>query len=109
MSRVFVSKFEVNQWHEGFGDCGVDEVYMGRAVLGTSAAMWYKVGCGLSWGGVILDDGNRCRIIITGRRGCVVLLCGSMLGKLLGVPHVDGFVVHVLELCWGGGCKCWQR
>ncbi len=48
MSRVFVSKFEVNQWHKGFGDCRVDEVYMGCAVLAASAAMWYKVGHGLS-------------------------------------------------------------
>ncbi len=26
MSGVFVSRFEINQWHEGFGDCRVDEV-----------------------------------------------------------------------------------
>ncbi len=48
--RVFVSRFEVNQWHEGFGDHGVDEVYVGCAVLGTSSTMQYGVGRGLSQG-----------------------------------------------------------
>ncbi len=80
MSRVFVSRFEVNQWHEGFGDCRVDEVYVGHTVLGTSLAMWYGVGCGLSRGGIILDDGNGCGIILISRSGCVLLLSGGMLG-----------------------------
>ncbi len=79
MSRVFVSRFDVNQWHEGFGDRGVDEVYVGRAVLDASLAMWYKVRRGLSRGGVVLNDGNGCGIIVIGRSGYVVLLCGGML------------------------------
>ncbi len=79
VSKVFVSRFEVNQWHEGFGDHGVDEVYVGRMVLGASLAMWYRVGHALSWGGIVLDDGNGCGIIIIGRSGCVVLLCEGML------------------------------
>jgi hypothetical protein len=80
MSGVFVSKFEVNKGHESFSDCGFDEVYMGRTVLGTSLAMWYGVVSGLSWDGVVLDDGNGCGIIFIGRSGCVVLLSGGMLG-----------------------------
>jgi hypothetical protein len=52
VSGGFASRFEINQWYEGFGDRGVDEVYMGHAVLGASSAMWYGVGCGLSWVGV---------------------------------------------------------
>jgi hypothetical protein len=47
MSRVFVSRFKVNQLHEGFSDCKVDEVYVGHAVLGASSMMRYGVGCGL--------------------------------------------------------------
>ncbi len=50
MSGVFVSRFEVNQLHEGFGDCRVDEVYVGCAVLDMSTTMWYGVGCGSSGG-----------------------------------------------------------
>ncbi len=49
---------EVNQWHKGFGDCRVDEVFVGRAVLGASLAMWYRVRHGLSRGGIVLDDGD---------------------------------------------------
>jgi hypothetical protein len=80
VSGVFASRFEVNQWHEGFGDRRVDEVYVGHAVLGASLAMWYGVGCGLSQGGIVLDDGEECGIIVIGRSGHMVLLCGGMLG-----------------------------
>jgi hypothetical protein len=80
MSGVFVSRFEVNQWREGFSDYGVDEVYVGCMVLGVSLAMWYGVGHGLSRGGIVLNDGNRCGIIVVGRSGQhVVLLCEGML------------------------------
>ncbi len=79
VSREFVSRFEVNQWHEGFGDHRVDEVYVGRVVLGASSAMWYGVGRGLSRGGVVLDYGNGCGIFFIGRSGRVVLLCRGML------------------------------
>ncbi len=79
MSGVFVHRFEVNQWHEGFGDDRVDVVYVGHVVLSASFAMWYGVGRGLSWDGIVLDDGNGCRIIVVGRSGHVVLLCGGML------------------------------
>ncbi len=34
----------------------------------------------LSQGGAVLDDGNRCGIIVIGRNGHVVLLCGGMWG-----------------------------
>ncbi len=50
---------------------------MGRAVLGASLAMWYRVGRGLSRGGVVLNDGNGCGIIIIGRSGRMVF--GGML------------------------------
>ncbi len=106
VSEVLASRFEASQWHEGFGDCGVDEVYVGCAMLGVSLALWYGVGRGLSWGGVVLNDGNGCEIIVIGRSGCVVLLCGGMLGYLSGVPHVDGSVIHDVKLCQRGGCDC---
>ncbi len=79
VSGVFVNRFEVNQWHEGFGDRGVDEEYVGRVVLGVSLAMEYRVGRGLSRGSVILNDGDRCGMIVIGRSGHVVLLCGRMM------------------------------
>ncbi len=78
-SRVFVSRFGVNQWHEDFGDRRVDEAYVSHAVLGASLTMWHGVGRGLSWGGIVLDDANGCGIIVIGRSGHVVLLCGGML------------------------------
>jgi hypothetical protein len=80
VSGVLASRFEVKQWHEGFGDCGNDEVYVGCAVLGANLAMWCGVGRGLSRGGVVLNDGNGCGIVVFGRSGCVVVLCGGMLG-----------------------------
>jgi hypothetical protein len=87
MSGVLSSRFEVNQWHEGFCDCRVDELDMGQLVLGASLALLsvcalglYGVGHGLCWGGAVLNDGNACRIIIISRSDCVVLMCWGMLG-----------------------------
>ncbi len=52
---------------------------MGHTVLGASLAMWYRVGGGLSWGCIVLNDGNGYDIIIIGRSGHVVVLCEGML------------------------------
>ncbi len=63
---------EVNQWHQGLGDGGIDEMDMARLVLGTSSSLtWW-------WRDIIIvvnDGRSRCyrffHAVGGGNGGCV--------------------------------------
>ncbi len=72
LCREGSSGFEVNQWHQGHGDGGIDEMDMAGSVLGTSPSLTW-------WGSdiiIVVNDGrSMCcgfwHAVGVGNRGCV--------------------------------------
>jgi hypothetical protein len=96
--------FDVNHWHQGFGDCQVDEVNVIRAMLCSYAYPWGPGGgcsdviiiCNYDWGW---------EIVITGNDGCARFTCCVVdLGKSAWFPDLD-MIVFVND--WRGKCGWW--
>jgi hypothetical protein len=86
--------FEVNQWHQGLGDDGIDEMDMAGSMLGASLSlMWWRRDIII----VVNDGRSRCcgfwHVVGGGNRGCVnywELHCKW-------VPYVNWFFVDDVQ------------
>ncbi len=97
MCREGSSGFEVNQWHQGLGDGGIDEMGMAGLVLGTSTSLTWRRSDII----IVINDGkSRCcgiwHAVGGGNRGCV----NRWELHRKRVPNTNWFFVNDVQEKW---------